>query len=119
MHKLITIFNHFMTGLSLLTALGVFMHDGRVDKATTTALYGPLKPVVTTGTVTQRYQDFVSGDAHTHPDHNAARSSLLNSFAYQSPSVPPRDQEHRRHLIRELRTRGHFAFDNALLPYLS
>ena len=119
MNKLINFFNHLMTGISLMTALGVFMHDGRVDKAATTAIYGPLVKVTHSGTVLQRYQDFVSADAHTHPDHNAARSSLLNSFAYQSPSIPPRDQERKHHLLREMRTRGHFAFDNALLPFLS
>lgn len=119
MNKLIVLFNHLMTGISLVTALGVFMHDGRVDKATTTAIYGPLVKVTPTGTMVQRYQDFVSADAHTHPDHNAARGSLLNSFAYQSPSIPPRDQEHKRHLLRETRIRGHFAFDNMTLPYLS
>lgn len=116
MHKLITVLNHFMTGISLMTALGVFMHDGRVDKATATALYGPYKTVEASGSVTQRYQDFVSGDAHTHPDHNATRGSLLNNFAYQSPSVPPRGQENRKHALDELRARGHHAFDNALLP---
>ena len=118
MHKLIALLNHFMTGISLLTALGVFVHDGRVDKAATTVLYGQ-SSVASNGTAIQRYQDFMSGDAHTHPDHNAARSALLNSFAYQSPSVPPRGEEHKRHMVRENRTRGHFAFDNLSLPYIS
>jgi hypothetical protein len=118
MNILINFFKNLMTGVSLLTALGVFMHDGRVDKAASTALYGPLRLVTANGTIVQRYQDFVSGDAHTHPDHNAARSALLNSFAYQSPSVPPKGNDQKRHDNDELRARGHHAFDNATLPVI-
>jgi hypothetical protein len=67
----------------------------------------------------QRFRSFVDTDAHTHPDHNAAKASLLNNFAYQSPSVPPRNQEQKRQLSQELRARGHHAFDNALLPVIA
>jgi hypothetical protein len=118
MQKIIALLNHLMTGISLITALGVFVHDSRVDKAATTIVYGQFK-ATTSATLSQRYQDFASSDAHTHPDHNAARASLLNHFAYQSPSIPPRGQEDKRHLLKEIRSRGHFAFDNANLPYIS
>lgn len=119
MYKLITFLNHCMTGLTLLTALGVFVHDGRVDKAAVNVVYGASSTVEGGASLTQRYQEFISSDAHTHPDHNALRASLLNNFAYQSPSVPPRGQEHKKHLLDELRFRGHHAFDNALLPIVS
>lgn len=107
-----------MTAISLCTALGVFMHDSRVDKASTTALssvmrlgYGPAK------TISGRYSDFVSSDAHTHPDHNAANKSLLSSFFYQSPSIAPRRKSHRKELARATAEPRH-AFDNANLPVL-
>ena len=107
-----------MTVISLFTAMGVFMHDSRVDKATSTVLssvislgYGPVK------TVSGRYNDFVSSDAHTHPDHNAANKSLISSFFYQSPSIAPRRKSHRKELERETAEPRH-AFDNANLPIL-
>ncbi len=112
------LFNTTMTVMSLLTAFGVFLHDGRVDKATTTALGSGVFSYANTGPILQRYRSFVDGDAHTHPDHNAARSSLLNSFAYQSPSVPPRGNDQKRHELGGLRARGHHAFDNATLPMI-
>ncbi len=116
--KIKTITNYFMTILSLFTAMGVFMHDSRVDKATSTALssinsfgYAPVKAVA------GRYSDFVSSDAHTHPDHNAANKSLISSFFYQSPSVAPRRKSHAKELARATAKPRH-AFDNANLPIL-
>lgn len=101
-----------------MTAFGVFLHDGRVDKAATTALGSGIINFNSNSPILQRYKVFVETDAHTHPDHNAARSSLLNSFAYQSPSVPPRGNDQKRHGNGELRARGHFAFDNNTLPII-
>lgn len=118
METLVTLLNRTMTAIGLMTAFGVFLHDGRVDKAASTALYKTIPTAYTETEVVQRYRAFVDADAHTHPDHNAARSSLLNSFAYQSPSVPPRGQD-KRHLLKEIRSRGHFAFDNSNLPIIS
>ena len=113
-----TITNYFMTTISLFTAMGVFMHDSRVDKASTIALssvvslgYAPVK------TVSGRYSDFMSSDAHTHPDHNAANKSLISSFFYQSPSVAPKRKSHRKELARQTAEPRH-AFDNANLPIL-
>lgn len=113
-----TIANHIMTSIGLVTALGVFTHDSRIDKAANTALssiaslgYAPLKSTST------RYSDFVSVDAHTHPDHNAANKSLISSFFYQSPSIAPKRKSHRKELARETGEPRH-AFDNTNLPIL-
>lgn len=115
-----TITNYFMTTISLFTAMGVFMHDSRVDKASTIALssvvslgYAPVK------TVSGRYSDFMSSDAHTHPDHNAANKSLISSFFYQSPSIAPRRRSHHKELKRMLETPPRHAFDNTNLPILA
>jgi hypothetical protein len=113
------IFNVIMTYMSVLTAFGVFLHDGRVDKAASTAMKSGVVTFSNTGAALQRYRAFVDTDAHTHPDHNAARSALLNSFAYQSPSVPPKGNDQKRHGHDELRARGHHAFDNASLPVIA
>lgn len=115
-----TIANHFMTTISLITALGVFTHDGRVDKAATTALtssamYGSL----TVRPLQARMSDFASSDAHTHPDHNAANRALMSSFFYQSPSIAPRRKSHHKDLKRMLETPPRHAFDNTNLPILA
>ena len=114
-----TFANLFMTAVSLMTALGVFMHDGRVDKATLTAARYYNEPVViAVNEVGARFRDFIATDAHTHPDRNAARANLFSSFAYQSPSIPPRESQHRKHLMQNIEPRGRHAFDNVNLPVL-
>ena len=115
-------FNKAMTIISILTAFGVFMHDGRVDKATTTSLTyarGNDVGALDTGkTITAKFIDFLKVDSHTHPDHNAAKS-LLSAFTYQSPSIPPRNQEQKRHLLQQCEPRGRHAFDNIFLPIVA
>lgn len=119
MNTLRTFASTLMNIVSLLTACGVFMHDGRVDRATVTALHRPFEAVQVQSPLemTQRVKAFVETDAHTHPDHNAARSSLMNSFTYQSPSVPPR-KEDRHRLSYETDCSGRHAFDNVNLPII-
>lgn len=112
-----TITNWFMTILSLITALGVFMHDGRVDKVTATAfkdssVYG------NDGTLAAHTVTLHASDTHAHPDFNAT-GSLLQSFAYQSPSVPPRDRNEKKHRLSLDLDLGRHAFDDGLMPILS
>ena len=115
-----TITNWFMTTLSLLTAIGVFMHDGRVDKATMTALERPFSAKYLQDTsYAKKLANFMHTDAHTHPDHNTARSLLTNSFAYQSPSIPPRNREERKNRLEMPVDFGRHAFDDAHMPILA
>ncbi len=107
-----------MTSVSLIAAFGVFLHDGRVDRAAVTALHRPFDSIETTAEMADRVRTFVEADAHTHPDHNAARASLLNSFTYQSPSVPPRKDQHQQ-LAEAGIGGGRHAFDNANLPVIA
>jgi hypothetical protein len=106
-----------MTVLSIVTAFGVFMHDGRVDRAVTTSLYRPFD-VVSNNELTARMRSFVETDAHTHPDHSAVKNTLLSSFAYQSPSVPPRREAHHKYTLKQIENGGRHAFDNVDLPVL-
>lgn len=118
MQQLEKIINNFITFISLVTALGVFVHDGRVDRAAVTSLNRA--PLTHAGdTVTARVKSFMATDAHTHPDHNAARGSLLNSFAYQSPSVPPRKEDRHSSSILDYVDGGRHAFDNTNLPIVA
>ncbi len=106
-----------MTAISLVTACGVFMHDGRVDRATLTAINPGAHQVSLSATTYLRFKDFVDTDAHTHPDHNTGKS-LFSGFQYQSPSMAPRRDSHHKQILRILETGGRHAFDNTNLPLL-
>ena len=114
-----TIAHHLMTAISLITAVGIFTHDSRVDKAATTALSSVATlRALPTRTISGKYSDFVSTDAHTHPDHNAANRSLISSFFYQAPSIAPKRKSHRKELARVTAAPPRHAFDNTNLPIL-
>lgn len=112
--------NWFMTSISLFTAMGVFMHDGRVDKAVTTAMENPFSVrYISDTTYMQRVADFMKTDSHTHPDHNAAQNLLGNSFTYKSPSIPPRNREERKNRLQIPEDTGRHAFDDVHMPILA
>ncbi len=95
-----------MTTVSLLTAFGVFLHDGHLDKVVTS------------------YDSPVDGahiarSGHTHTDYNASNSLLNNSFSYQSPSVPPKNRSERKHRLEFPTDFSRHAFDDELLPVLA
>lgn len=111
--------NWFMTIISIVTAMGVFMHDGRVDKAAMTALGESVLARTSKAPLSKLVADFVQTDAHTHPDHNAAKNLLSNSFAYQSPTVPPRNREERKNRLQMPEDVGRHAFDDAHMPIIA
>ncbi|MBP6038021.1 MAG: hypothetical protein KA604_01650 [Candidatus Saccharimonas sp.] len=112
------LFRHTMTMLSLTTAMGVFMHDSRVDKAAVTAVGSGIRSYTAPATIKTKFVDFVASDAHAHPDHNTGRSLFSNTFTYQQPSIAPRRDSHHKQLLRTLEMGGRHAFDNANLPIL-
>lgn len=94
-----------MTTISALTAFGVFLHDGHLDK------------------VVSSYDSPVDGahiarSGHTHTDYNASNNLLNNSFSYQSPSMPPKNRSERKHRLDLPDTFRH-AFDDELLPIIA
>lgn len=95
------------------------MHDGRVDRAAMVAVSNPAEIIPAAGeTIAARMKTFTEADAHTHPDHNTAKN-LMNSFTYQSPSVPPRKDQHHKIVLSEIEMGGRHAFDNTNLPLLA
>ena len=110
---------YFIATISLMTAIGVFAHDGRIDKAAMTALGASSLAAYAASTVSiqAKFADFVATDAHTHPDHKAGDSLLRNAFKYQQPSISPRRNSHHKQL-KSLLEGGRHAFDNTNLPVL-
>ena len=102
-----TITNWLMTTVSALTAFGVFMHDGHLDKAVVTSLDTPVDAT------------HIGKGGHAHADYNAANNLLTNSFAYQSPSIPPKNRSERKHRLELPTDLGRHAFDDELMPLLA
>lgn len=101
-----TITNWLMTTISALTAFGVFLHDGHLDKVAITTYDGPVDGA------------HIARSGHTHTDYNASGSLLNNSFSYQSPSIPPKNKSERKHRLDLPDTFRH-AFDDELLPVIA
>lgn len=106
------VFNTFGVVLSLLTATGVFIHDARIDRATSASTIYTVKK--TSSKVTFSDLGLVGGD-HTHPEHNGR---TLNGFTYKAPNYPPREMRVKRHMMQNIEPRGRHAFDNHHLPFL-
>lgn len=102
-----TITTWFMTIVSSITAFGIFIHDGHIDKAVLTGLDTPIDAT------------HIGRTGHAHADYNASGNLLANSFAYQSPAVPPKNRSERKHRLQLPADLGRHAFDDELLPVLA
>ena len=98
--------------ISLLTATGIFIHDGRIDRmvsVTRTSIHSKKAADVNLSDLG------LHGNPHTHPE-KAGRT--LKGFAYQSPSINPRENRMKRYMMQNYEPRGRHAFDNHYLPVL-
>jgi hypothetical protein len=100
-----TLFNSLIALLSLSTAAGVLVHDMHLDAATA-ALAAP------TVTSNDQSKTPLSTDPHTHPE----RHSFSRLFNQRAPSIQPRSNEDKKHLLQKHIGRGHHPFDNYNLP---
>jgi hypothetical protein len=107
--------NIIIAAVSLLTATGVFIHDGRIDRATSSVRPTSAKHASDSGS-TANSDSGLSGNPHTHPE-KAART--LKGFAYQAPTVPPRESRLKRYMLQNVEPKGRHAFDNYFLPIIS
>ncbi len=107
--------NIIIATISLLTATGVFIHDGRIDRAAVSTRPISAKHSSDSGS-TGSSDSGLSGNPHTHPE-KVGRT--LKGFAYQSPSINPRENRLKRYLMQNYEPRGRHAFDNHYLPIIS
>jgi len=105
-----SLINPILIALSLSTATGIFLHDTRLDKATTLGMATP--------TVMAPYQantKLVSeNDLHTHSER-ASFSQAVQDLKSPNPRIQPRNDE-KKYLLQKHAARGHHAFDNYYLP---
>lgn len=95
---------------TLLTATGVFVHDARIDKITSS------KPLAAHSAPRQSKwttSDLGLVEPHTHPEK---ANNTLSGFSYQTPTYPPREQKLKKYLMQNIEPRGRHAFDNYNLP---
>ncbi len=114
------LFQVFIALLSLTTATGVLVHDTHVDIVATNVIgRSPLASYAESQEAALREPATEIRAQHVHVDYNPANGGFLSQFVYQSPSIPPRGQDQKRHLLQEVQTRGHHPFDNYNLPVIS
>lgn len=107
--------NIMIAALSLLTATGIFIHDGRIDRAATVRPIS-FKHASDSGAAGGAGDAGLTGNPHTHPE-KAGRT--LKGFAYQSPSINPRESRSKKYMLQNAEPRGRHAFDNYYLPIVS
>ena len=116
------IIHYFALSISLITACGVFVHDSRIDRATSpsvrTIAAGNMALHKTNSKI-QTPDAGVSADAHTHPERTGR--APLKGFSYKNPnpSIQPREQKSKKYMLQNQSPRGRHAFDNHHLPVLA
>lgn len=105
-----TTINTFLVLTSLATATGIFLHDTRIDKATTVAAM----PITISAEVGAKMVHAAPNDFHTHVERASVGHAA--SLLHTSPSLMPRAQEDKKHLMQRYVGKGHHAFDNYNLP---
>jgi uncharacterized membrane protein len=107
-----SLINPLLMIMCISTATGVLVHDTRIDKAASTAL---ALPSVMAEVDAGNKMAALAGDAHTHIERSSLRQAV-HDLKGQTPSVQPRGNQEKKHLLQKYVTRGHHAFDNYNLP---
>ena len=105
--------NSFAIGLSVSTALGIFVHDTKIDKFTITAL--ALPAVVAGYDASTKLAAHLSTDFHTHSERTSL-SQAIHDLRHTNPRVQPRHNDDKKHLLQRHATRGTFSYDNSSSP---
>lgn len=93
--------------MSLSTAMGVLIHDTRLDKATTAAI--ALPAIMANYDINSKFLNFGS-DPHTHVERSTL-SQVLRDINGRIPRLTPRTDE-KKHMMQKVAPKGHHAFDN-------
>jgi hypothetical protein len=99
------IFQQLVVTLSLATATGIFIHDGRIDKAVE---YKPVPLEVTA--------QKIATQPHTHAEHHG---KPIGHNGHRVPGRPPREHRMKRYMLQNYEPKGRHAFDNHFLPVVS
>lgn len=104
--------NSFAIGLSVSTALGIFVHDTKIDKFTLTAL---ALPAAVAGYEASAKLAHLSPDLHTHAERTSI-AQAVHDLRAQNPRIQPRHNDDKKHLLQRHAARGHFSFDTYNVP---
>lgn len=104
------LFHSIVIAMSLSTTTGILLHDTRIDKMTATALSMP-------SMVTYADVDKVAFKADLHPHvERTSFSQVVHDAHSHNPTIQPRENNNRKHLMQKYAPKGHHAFDNYNLP---
>lgn len=98
--------------VSIITAIGIFVHDMKIDKFTLTAIALPV--VIASLEGTSKLALF-SSDAHTHVER-ASITQAVADLRSPNPRIQPRAQDDKKHLMQRYVARGDRFFDSYNLP---
>lgn len=107
----------FAALVSVLTSVGITIHDTHADQLVSSVASRPAITAYREAEEQAPTKPLGSGQ-HAHVDYNPLSHSLANTFAYQSPSIAPRENSHHKQLLRLIEAGGRHAFDNEDLPIL-
>ena len=97
--------------LSFTTAVGVFVHDTRIDKATLTVMAVPAVVVAYQAGASMH----LGGDLHTHSERSSLSQSV-NDIKGQNPRVQPRSNSDKKYVTQKNSGLGHNPFDSYRMP---
>lgn len=99
--------NSFAIGLSVSTALGIFVHDTKIDKFALTAL---TLPAMVAGYEASTKLTHIAPDLHTHAERTSI-TQAVNDLRAQNPRIQPRHNDDKKDPLQRHTARGNFSFD--------
>lgn len=99
--------NSFAIGLSVSTALGIFVHDTKIDKFALTAL---TLPAMVAGYEASSKLTHISPDLHTHAERTSI-TQAVNDLRSSNPRIQPRHKDDKKDPLQRHAARSNFSFD--------
>lgn len=99
--------------VTIATAIGIFVHDTKIDKATAAAIAVPALVVTyhLSGVMS-----LLGSDAHTHTERGSL-AQAIHDLKAQNPRIQPRSNEDKRHMLPKYVSRGYHPFDSYYTPF--
>ena len=99
--------------ISLATAIGILVHDTRIDKATAAAV--ALPAIIATYHLSS-VMGMLGSDPHTHSERGSL-SQAIHDLKTQNPRLQPRSSEDKKHMLQKYVGRGYHPFDSYYTPF--
>lgn len=105
-----TLIQQMAVTLTLLTSMGIFVHDTKIDHATTTALALP----AALATLDFEKSFKFGGSEHTHVER-VSFGHAVSALSRGMPRIQPRE-DHKRFFLNQKVAKGTHPFDSYNMP---